>query len=733
MRPFVGLVVLVAVLTACLDPRVPPGITGTVYAPIQFAAAPGYERVDLEPFQALVRFKSADGARAQSLGNVLEPITENTVLLRMPQSVGGRAQSLADQKTQTLQWVSALRARSDVVFAEPNSRLQLQTVPEPNDSSYASQWNLRQLKLPAAWNGFASEKDVGAGVTVAVLDSGILWDRYDPAKRHADFNCEVAPGVSKIAPGYDFAASHPDPTDPKKSLQGDDNPYDDKLEPSGAAVSGYHGSHVAGTVGACSNNALGVAGVAWQSRILPVRVFDGDSGTIADVAKGILWAVGAPIPASPGVSTPPINPNPAQVLNLSLGAPQAPSPTLQDAVNEANARGAVVVVAAGNDGDDASLETPANLQGVIVVGALGPEKERASYSNYGASVSVVAPGGDIARAGKVADGILSTMGCGPTATDLGDFYTPVGGQPLPCAAGSQSGYGTLNGTSMSTPHVAGVVALMMSRQAALLNPVSVSDKANNWTRVLSYLRDASSLNGVTGCERGCGAGLVDAAAAVTIAVSLPPVGPVLIRNAPLGGINLGTSQTVATFALKNIGDAAVSVNLSVAGPNLTVSPAGASLAPNATQTFTLTLNRTGLKGDYAARVTATYGTRQLEARVYYQQGVNAIANAGGYFVRIYKEASGGDRQRLNYPDTPLSASGSFSFPRLERGVYDLTAYHLVSTNPDGTVVVDQLGESLGVDVQADQVSQTVTLEPVTQTICSRDGTVTGGPTKCPGK
>ena len=720
MRTLAGLLALVALFTACLDPRFPPGIAGTVYAPVSFTAALGYENAEIKPFEAIVRFKASNLARVQSVGGetIVSSITADTALLRMPQMASGaRAQGVSDPKQRTLEWVSELRARPAVLQAEPNTVMRPSSVPTPNDPRYGLQWNYPQLNLPAAWDGFSSASAVGAGVTIAIVDSGILWDKNDATKRHPDFNCEVAPGVAKIAPGYDFAL-------------GDDNPYDDALNGSGAALSGYHGSHVAATAAACSNDGYGVAGVAWASRILPVRVFDGDAGTLSDVAKGMYWAAGVPIPANVGSSVP-INTNPAQIINLSLGAQQAPSPLLQDAVNAANAKGVVVVVAAGNSGIDASSMTPANLQGVIVVGALGAAKELAPYSDYGALVSVVAPGGNFSRRGAPADGVLSVQGCGVSGTDLGSNNTLEGGSALPCSGANQPGSGYLQGTSMSSPHVAGVVALMMSRSAALLTPPSPLEAGRNWARVLSYLRDTSSLSGVTNCERGCGAGLVDASAAVTRAAALPAIGALTVLADPVAGVNLGTQKSSAQFTLKNIGDASANLTLTSSQSRLTFSPSVASIAPGASQVFNLTLDRAGLTGSVSALVTATDGVRQFGFRVYFQSTQNTIADASGYFIRIYRN-DGATRTRINYPDTPLGAGGSFTFPNLEMGgVYDLTAYHLVSTNSDGTVVTDQLGERLSVVTDGYKTGQTVVLDGVSQVICSRDGSVEGGPRKCP--
>ena len=718
MKTLAGLLALAALFTACLDPRFPPGIAGTVYAPVLFVAAPGYENAEIKPFEAIVRFKTSDLARAQGVAGeaIVSSITDDTAVLRMPpMASGARAQGVSDPKQRTLEWVSELRGRPDVLYAEPNTVMRPSSV--PNDPRYALQWHYPQLNLPAAWDGFSSASAVGAGVTIAIVDSGILWDKSDPTKRHPDFNCEVAPGVAKIAPGYDFAL-------------GDDNPFDDALSGSGAALSGYHGSHVAATAAACSNDAFGVAGVAWASRILPVRVFNGDAGTLSDVAKGIYWSAGVPIPASVGSSVT-LNANPAQVINLSLGAQQAPSAILQDAVNAANAKGVVVVVAAGNSGIDASSMTPANLQGVIVVGALGAQKELAPYSDYGALVSVVAPGGNFARRGSTADGVLSVQACGATGADLGSSNTLEGGSALPCSGANQAGSGYLQGTSMSSPHVAGVVALMLSRSAGLLKPPSPLEAGRNWARVLSYLRDSSSLSGVSGCERGCGAGLVDASAAVTRAAALPAIGALTVLADPIAGVNLGTQKSSAQFTLKNLGDATANLTLTSSQPRLTFSPSTANIAPGASQVFNLTLDRSSLTGSVSALVTATTGARQFGFRAYYQSAQNTIANTSGYFVRLFRNADG-VRTRINYPDTPLGVGGAFSFPNLELGgVYDLTAYRTVSTNSDGTIVIDQLGERLEVVTDGYKTGQTVVLEGVSRVICSRDGSVTGGPRKCP--
>ncbi len=681
-------------------------ISGVVRPGVQFAALHGYENAEMRLGEAIVQFKNPSSAlRLQSADLAVKTwITGNTAVLEAPRiKARARLQSTNARVSgttalETLQFVSSLRQRPDVLSAEPNTILKTQAA--PNDPLYAKQWHYGMLNLPSSWDGFSSASDIGAGVVVAVLDSGILWDANDTAKQHPDFNCEVFPDKPKILPGYDF-------------VQNDNNPFDS--DPS----AGFHGTHVSGTVGACSNNALGVAGVAWQTQILPIRALDGSGGSIEDIAKAVYWAAG--ISSSP-LGAIAVNPNPANIINMSLGGEQSPSPVLQAAVDAANAKGIVVVVAAGNSNIDAALFTPANLQGVIPVGALAPDKARASYSNYGSTVALVAPGGDFAQRNMSEDGVLSTLACG--TGDVGQYYSPSGGTTPPCA---NFGFGSYHGTSMASPHVAGAIALMMSKNATLR-----SADPSNWVRIRSYLTDSSSLTGLTRCNQGCGAGLLDANSAMQKAVALPSIGSVVVRNNP-SEIVLGSSQNQTTFTIQNVGNTVANLNLSATGIGLSVSPSTATLAANATQIVTVNLNRSGLNGQFAGRINLVYGTRSLEQRVYYSQGNSILSNPIGHFLRIYRVESADKRTRLNYPDTPVGANGAFAFDNLEPGQYDITAYRESSLNPDGTINVSDLGESRGLFTFDTPVTTEVSLDNVTQVICSRTGTIENGPTKCPGK
>ena len=398
-----------------------------------------------------------------------------------------------------------LKARDpDVEYAEPDRIM----VPlfTPNDPMYTQQWHYYDpkggLNLPAAW-----DKSTGAGINVAVIDTG-----YRP---HADL-------AGQILPGYDFITS--------AAIAGDGNGRDSDASdvgdnttagqcgggmPAQDEASSWHGTHVAGTIAAKTNNGVGVAGVAFGAKIVPVRVLGKCGGYTSDIADAIVWASGGTVTGVPA------NANKARVLNLSLGGSGTCDTTTQNAINSARSRGAVVVVAAGNSNINAANSNPANCAGVIAVAAVGRTGGKASYSNYGANVDVAAPGGDSGA------GILSTWNAG-TSTPAGDNY------------------GYMMGTSMATPHVAGVAALMLAKNPNL-TPDEVEAKLKATARAFP-----------AACS-GCGAGIVDAAAAVnavatTVAVAPPTQNEVESNNFISNANAVAASGTVVSGSLSSTTD-----------------------------------------------------------------------------------------------------------------------------------------------------------------------------------
>ena len=507
------------------------------------------------PGEVIVQLKP--GLRAQALtdtlGSTLEHLRdlplEGVGLYRVAPSLGVQS---GDLKAATLELIAQLSARDDVVFAGPNYLLK--ATAEPNDPLYTQQWNYRAINLPAAWNQTTGSADV----TVAIIDSGVVTTHPDLA--------------SKLLPGYDFVSSAADGGD-------GDGRDGDPTDPKGIS----HGTHVAGIVAAATNNGIGVAGVSWGARILPVRVLGTDTGTLADAIDGILWSVGE------SVAGVPTNPNPADVLNLSLGGPFLCSdiPPLQSAFDKANAAGAVVVVAAGNDNDDAGNYTPASCGNVISVGATTVENKRAYYSNYGPRVDVMAPGGDLRGRRDLdgngfPDGVLSTVRPGATS---------------PSSITAESGYAYLEGTSMASPHGAGVAALLKSVRPTLTN----AEVRDILTSTAVPLTDSS-------CTPGCGAGLIDAAAALATLVT--PAVPDFALSLSPASVTLSTAAPTATVTvlISRSGSLTGPVAFSVSGlpGGLSASFAPSSATGDSTQ-LTLTA-AAGLSGNYALQVQGVSGS-----------------------------------------------------------------------------------------------------------------------------
>lgn len=359
-----------------------------------------------------------------------------------------------------------------VEYAEPD-RIMRRTF-TPNDSRYGEQWHYFEatggINAPAAW-----DKATGTGVVVAVIDTG-----YRP---HADLNANILPGYDFIGDTFvanDGNGRDSDASDPGDWVNaGECGPGD----PASFEASSWHGTHVAGTIAAVTNNSSGVAGVAFGAKVVPARVLGKCGGYTSDIADAIVWTSGG------SVSGVPTNANPAKVLSISLGGGGSCDTTTQNAINSARSRGASVIVAAGNSNANAANFSPANCSGVVTVAATGRNGGKASYSNFGATVEVAAPGGS-GGTGSV----LSTLNAGTT--------TP----------GSDS-YAGYNGTSMATPHVSGVVALMLQAKSTL-TPDEVTQILQSTARAFPAT-----------CSQ-CGSGIVNASAAVDAALgNVPPVDP----------------------------------------------------------------------------------------------------------------------------------------------------------------------------------------------------------------
>lgn len=395
-----------------------------------------------------------------------------------------------------------MAADSDVEYAEPDY-LKFPSVVLPIDYYFSeNHWHLKSLavqglNLPDAWEHTKGSSEV----VVAVVDSGILAS-------HEDFD------ANRILPGYDFVSQDSDelvtfirandgdgwdsdPTDPGDWVtSSDSSDYGSPLYGCNVRNSSWHGTHVAGTIGAASNNNRGVTGVDWTSKILPVRALGKCGGYTSDIIAGIVWAAGGAIEGVP------INGNPADIINLSLGGSGVCLESEQEAIDLARSAGATIVVAAGNESDAASGYSPANCDNVIVVGAHDNQGHLSDFSNYGSEVDVLAPGGSN-TAISCDNSILSLSNTGLQSPVADDYRCNIG-------------------TSMAAPHVSGLVALMLSR-----NPNLTPDQIE--TLLKSSARSFPSYSGCFGSN--CGAGIADASAAIVAsAVPYAPTGLIAQNN-----------------------------------------------------------------------------------------------------------------------------------------------------------------------------------------------------------
>lgn len=381
---------------------------------------------------------------------------------------------------------------SSIEYAEPDRLMHAMFT--PNDPRYAEQWgyfeNTAGIRMPAAW-----DKSDGTGVTVAVIDTGY--------RAHADMTGQFVAGYDFITDT--FISNDGSGRDGDASDSGDATSAGEcgNGQPAQNQNSGWHGTHVAGTIGASTNNSSGVSGVAFGAKILPVRVLGKCGGYTSDIADAIIWSSGG------AITNVPANANKARVINMSLGGGGSCDITTQNAINSARSRGTVVIVAAGNSNANAANFSPASCQGVVTVAAVNRSGGRAFYSNYGTVVDIAAPGGDTSNG--IGNGILSTLNSGATAP------------------GADS-YAFYQGTSMATPHVAGVAALMLSKNANL-TPDEVESRLKNTARVFP-----------AACS-GCGTGIVDASAAIDAALDVAPTGAVISETEANGSFSSANGIT----------------------------------------------------------------------------------------------------------------------------------------------------------------------------------------------
>lgn len=391
-------------------------------------------------------------------------VSDNACVLLLPQQVS------TEEATRI---AARLAADPAVEYAEPD-RLK-RPVFVPDDPFFFQQWNLVEdaggIRVQTAW-----DTEPGApGIVVAMVDSGILvHGDLDPLRQVPGYDFITNPLFANDGDGRDA-----DPSDPGDWVAaGECGPGDPQQDQD----SSWHGTAVTGVIGAATDNNMGIAGVNIGSRLLMARALGKCGGFTSDIMEAARWAAGLPVPGVPD------NANPARVINLSFSGLGGCTLTEQNAINAINARGGVVVVAAGNQAGDVALHSPANCSGVVTVAATTRSGARAAYTNTGNEVDVSAPGGDVG----IGNGIRSVYNNGDMAPAADSFVS-------------------LAGTSFATAHVSGVAALVLSVNENLSSQ-QVRDILVASTRPFP---DAS-------CDQlSCGSGILDANAAVLLAGATP--------------------------------------------------------------------------------------------------------------------------------------------------------------------------------------------------------------------
>ena len=553
------------------------------------AAQPAVGNAPLPPVEGevIVRFKSGAGLlRAHPLAGRDSAASARETMGRRASALGARIGRPMEaglgigERTQVMRATGMdavalarrLAADPDVEFAEPNGRKRIQAA--PNDPLYAAtapgvrpngpdsgQWYLRAptptvvsaIDIEAAWLRTRGS----ANVVVAVLDTGVRFD-------HPDLGRAATGG--RLLPGYDFVSNttvandgdgrDADPSDPGDWVSSADLAADALLSANrrnftGCTVknSSWHGTRTASVVGAATDNGLGMAGTAPGVSVLPVRVLGKCAGIDSDVQAGMLWAAGISVPGVPD------NPTPARVLNLSLGGSGVCTASYQNVVDQVNARGTVIVAAAGNSAGG-PVGAPGNCRGVIAVLALRHAGTKVGFSDLGPEISIAAPGGNCintAAGTPCLYPISAATNSGTTVPVLFDErYT--------------DSFRVSVGTSFSSPLVAGTVGLMFSSQPSLTPaqirtalqatarpfPTTGADNGpDDPTPVLQCTAPSTNVQQFPQLQcycntTYCGAGMLDAGAAVA-AVSGPVARIDVTTAAPVAGtaIQLSGSSSVA--------------------------------------------------------------------------------------------------------------------------------------------------------------------------------------------
>ena len=538
----------------------------------------------------------------------------------------------------------------------------------PNDPLYRLQWHLRDISLPQAWDITTGPNNGAADVVVAVIDTGVRLDHPDLA--------------GQLINGFDFIS------DPTRAHDGDGIDADPN-DPGDQALSGtssFHGTHVTGTIVAASNNGVGVSGICWRCKVMPLRVLGVGGGTSFDLIAAIRYAAGLTN------STGQLATKRADIINISLGGGGL-SQNEQNTITQARDAGVIIVAAAGNN-SSALPSYPASYAGVVSVSATTITRALAPYSNFGGHIDVAAPGGnngtDINGDG-VGDGVISTH-----ADDS--------------AAGSaiSLGYSGLNGTSMASPHVAGVVALMKS-VLPTLTPDQLDAELNSGA--------LSDDLGLPGRDDQFGIGLINANKAVARARAIASGSssgvPATLLTSP-GSLSFGPLSSTLNLNVQNAGSAALQIiSITSDQPWLSV-VATANVGTSGLGTYSVSVNRSGLAdGSYAGTLhiqssaSVEFGKEVIVPIVAEKRTASPTSNAGLHYVLLVDPTTNRTVkfQRVN----AVNGQYPFNFTDVAPGAYDLVA----GSDSNNNGFICEAGEACGTYRTIDSPEQIIVKDSLT--------------------
>lgn len=548
-------------------------------------------------------------------------------------------------KLDTLRIIQALNNRPDVRYAEPNFIRQAYFTPD--DEHYAKQWHFPLINLNLAWDIYID--DGTNDVVVAVLDTGTLGN-------HPDFQDQLT------ADGYDFISSV------SNSLDGDG--MDPDPEDPGDLVNGYsssfHGTHVSGTIAAVTDNDAGVAGVAFNTKIMSLRVLGlNGRGSDSDIIEAMRYAGGLENDSDM------LPDQTADILNMSLGGGPF-SQTAQDTVDLLRAEGVIIIAAAGNE--KTSLPSyPASYDGVVSVSAVNDAKKLASYSNFGDTVDVAAPGGDSSN------GVWSIGG---------DDSTPNGDITYVCKA--------LAGTSMATPHMAGVVAMMKSV----------------WPDLTPEDLDGLLASGIltedigdAGRDDSFGYGLIDAYKAIAAAVSA-------------AGGSIPSAITIKPNSLEfKVSDESSQSNTSIQVEKFGTDPLGVTgfednvdwltataedIDADGIGSYAVAVNGNGLEdGPYYASILFESTQNAVNVEVTMYKGLVIVDGNPGLHYVLLVDPSAKPKPKVKFWDIVSASNGQYSYriTNVTAGYYFIMA----GTDSDNDLIIGDSGEAVGAFISLDQI------------------------------